>query len=589
MSGAGAMPPVPVLPAAAGGTGRSTQHTVRRLIVYALLFALMVVAASGLSGLLGRLLSMGTVIAGEDVAGLALSLAFTLIGAPLALALWWSVWRRLGEDAERASVAWGLYVAGVYVLSLIIAASSILGAVASLVGGEGALWRLSLATGVAWAAVLAGHRWMGRHPRKGPVRLATVPAVLGSVLGLVIGVGGAVSALSLLFDAALRGATAVASVGRPWWLSALQSLVWAGGGALLWWWHWKYDGVRRLRGGLADVALITAGVLGAGILALGGAGVALFVVLRLLFDPAEPLEVLLEPLGAAAAAAAVGSLVWVYHRAIARDRSGSAGQGGRLVTSGVALAAAASGIGVIVNATLAMASTPLAGSGVRTLLLGGISSLIVGGPVWWLAWRPRERTRAGAPGRNARRVYLLAVFGLSAVAAVITLLVIGFRLFEFALGDVSGGSVIDRIRAPLGLLVATGLAAGYHFAAWRQDREVLTESGPARQRSIGHVILVTGSDPGRLRQVIEESTGAGVTVWTRAEADAVADAGNADNAGPEADSGSGVAGSGAAGSGGTGDGVLEARLAAALEGVHGGRVLVIVGSGGGIEAIPLRG
>ena len=49
------------------------------------------------------------------------------------------------------------------------------------------------------------------------------------------------------------------------------------------------------------------------------------------------------------------------------------------MTSGVALVAAASGIGVIVNAALAMAATPLAGSGARTLLLGGISSLLVGG------------------------------------------------------------------------------------------------------------------------------------------------------------------------------------------------------------------
>ena len=68
------------------------------------------------------------------------------------------------------------------------------------------------------------------------------------------------------------------------------------------------------------------------------------------------------------------------------------------MTSGVALVAAASGIGVIVNAALAMAATPLAGSGARTLLLGGISSLLVGGLVWWLTWKPLERTAAATPG-----------------------------------------------------------------------------------------------------------------------------------------------------------------------------------------------
>ena len=78
----------------------------------------MVIAAVGLSGLLGRLLVAGTELATGDVAGLARSLAFALIGGPLAALLWWVVWRRLDDETERASVGWGLYVTGVYVLSL---------------------------------------------------------------------------------------------------------------------------------------------------------------------------------------------------------------------------------------------------------------------------------------------------------------------------------------------------------------------------------------------------------------------------------------------------------------------------------------
>lgn len=551
------MPPGPTGGSAIG----LAQRTVRRLIMYALLFALVVIAAVGLSGLLGRLLVTGTELATGDVAGLARSLAFALIGGPLAAILWWAVWRRLGDEAERSSVGWGLYLAGTYTLSLIVATSNLLGMLAALIDGERLAWRYPLATGLVWAAVWLWHRWMWRHARKSPTDLADVPTVLGSVLGLVIGVGGAVSALSALLDAALRGATAAASVGKPWWVSALQSLVWAAGGGLVWWWHWKHDGGLRLRTGLANVALITVGVLGAGVLTLGGAGVALFVVLRLLFNRTDPLELLLEPLAPAIASAAIGSLVWVYHRAKARGRSDSTLQGGKLVTSGVALVAAASGIGVIVNAALAMAATTLAGSGTRTLLLGGISSLLVGGPVWWLAWKPATRTGATGTGLNARRVYLIVVFGLSAVVAVITLLVIGFRVFEFFLDSLTGGSLVDRIRAPLGLLVATGLAAGYHFAVWRRDRAVLAAAGAARRRTIGHVILVTGADPAPLHRVIDEVTGASVTVWRRADV--------------------GPSGADAA--------VLTGGLAAALDGVTGRRVLVTIGPDGRIDVVPLLG
>ena len=556
----------------------SAQRTVRRLITYALLFALVVTAAVGLGGLLGRLLAAGTVLASDDVSGLARSLAFALIGGPLAALLWWAVWRRLDDPDERSAIGWGLYVAGAYLLALLIASTNVLNALSALIGAAGPEWRLALATGLVWAAVCFWHRWMWAHPRKSPTALADVPTVLGSVLGLVLAVGGAVAALSTLLDAALRGAATLASVGKPWWVSALQSLVWAVGGTGIWWWHWNHDGGRRLRTGLADVALITVGVLGAGVLTLAGSGVALFVVLRLLFDRTEPLEFLLEPLAPAVAAAAIGCLVWVYHRTIARGRSDATLQGGRLVTSGVALVAAASGIGVIVNSVLAMTAMPLAGTGARTLLLAGISSLLVGGPVWWLAWRPLEPVAAAGAGLNARRIYLVAVFGLSAVVAVVTLLVIGFRMFEYFLSDVSGGSLVERIRAPLGLLVATGLVFGYHFAVWRQDRTGLaaaglaaarhTEAGPVRPRTIGHVILVAGSDPAPLRRVIDEVTGAGVTVWKRA------------------DSG---AGGGAGGEVRVAGRTQEEQLAAALEGVAAARVLVVADQHGGIDVIPLQG
>ncbi|HSL36596.1 MAG TPA: DUF5671 domain-containing protein, partial [Arthrobacter sp.] len=126
------------------------QRTVRRLITYLLLFALVVIAAVGLSGLLGRLLVADTVLATGDVAGLARSLAFALIGGPLAALLWWVVWRRLNDEAERASVGWGLYVTGAYVVSLVLATRNLLSTVTTLIGGRSLQWRPSLAPGLGW-------------------------------------------------------------------------------------------------------------------------------------------------------------------------------------------------------------------------------------------------------------------------------------------------------------------------------------------------------------------------------------------------------------------------------------------------------
>ncbi|MFB0834448.1 DUF5671 domain-containing protein [Arthrobacter halodurans] len=530
----------------------SPQSAVRRLVVFTLLFALVSIAANGLGALLARLLGEKPAFAGEDVSSLAMALAFTLIGGPLAALLWWLVWRRAGVPAERSALGWGLYVAAVYTVSLLMSATSLLMLGAQLARGEAFGWQSMLATGLVWGGVWAWHRWMWRHTRKGPTALATVPVVVGAVIGLVLGAANAIAVLNGVIDAAVREAGGAASVGDPWWTFTLGSLVWAAGGALIWWWHWFPEGGRRLRGGFADVALVVTGILAASFLALGGAGVVLFVLLRLAFDRTESLPVLLEPLAPGLAAGLVGALVWAYHRRAAAERDEATRQAARLVVSGVALAGAASGIGVVVNSLLALSAPPLAGADTRTLLLGGISSLVIGGPVWWLVWRP---SAAAEPA--GRRVYLVVVFGLSAVVALVTLLVIGFRLFEFLLDDVTGASLVERIRVPLGLLVATGLVAAYHFAVWRRDRTELAAGLPERPHAIGHVFLVADGDPAALRRAVGDATGARVTVWARADAAP---------AGPGPD---------------------PAGLADALSGVAGDRVLVVTGPDGRIDIIPL--
>jgi len=538
---------------AAPATG-SAQRTVRRLIVYTILFALVTIAAIGLGGLLERLLDLGTPLAGGGTAELALSLAFALIGGPLAVVVWWVLWRRLADEAERSSLAWGLYLAAMYIVSLIVSTTALLGTASSLVGG---VWLPGdFSAGAVWALVWVWHRWMWRHPVKHPTRLATVPPIAGAVFGLIIGAGGAVTALGALFDAAIRGTSEPAIAGSPWWQVPLEGLLWAVAGGAIWWWHWFRDGASRLRTGLAAVALVVVGVLGFGVVMLGGLGTALFVGLRLAFDPSEPAGEILRPLGTAIAAVSVGALVWLYHRRIAVERSDGTRRASTLVMSGVGLVAAATGIGVIVNATLATLVSPLAASDTRTLLLGGISALVVGGPVWWLSWKPTRHVESTEIADTGRRVYLIVVFGVSAVVAIITLLVIGFRLFEFGLEPTTTASLIDRLRAPLGLLVATALVFGYHFAVWRHDRSVITAEGLAPARRIGRVILVTAGDAAALERAIEDATGASVSVWQR-----LADAAGA---GPDA-----------------------AALAGALEGVTGKRVLVLAGPGDRVEVVRL--
>ncbi|MFU8945905.1 DUF5671 domain-containing protein [Mycetocola zhadangensis] len=546
-------PAAPPRPLNAGP--RSAGQIVRRLVVYSLLAVLVGVAATGVAGLLGLLLDRDTLLAGDNTSSVAQYLAFTLIGGPLAALLWWSVWRRLAEPAERGSLAWGLYLSAVLIVSLIVFSSALLEVMSELIDGDWNGPRCAIAA--VWAAVWVWHDQSWRNRSKSPSRLATVPAVLGASFGLILGAGSAIATLAIVFDAALVRLVGTALVEGAWVIGALQSLIWALGGAAVWAWHWYRAGARTSSTAFAQVALVVLGILGATVATLGGLGMTLFVLLRLAVDRTDPLTSILAPLPVALASAVIGGAIWIYARAATRTRPAATAEAAVLATSGVSLAGAASGIGVIINSALALLATPLAGDDTRTLLLGGLSALLVGAPVWWFAWRPYGRADASRQS-TGRRVYLIAIFGISAVVALITLLVIGFRLFEFVLGGSEG--LIERVRAPLGLLTATALVAGYHFSVWRSDRadvdadaDAAQQAPPERQRHISEVILVTGANSAPLVRALEQATGASVTVWPT--------------------QGTAVAG------------VEPAAVVGALDGVTGSRVLVVATDH--IDVVPL--
>ncbi len=535
---------------AAGGV-----QTVRRVITYLLLLTMVVIAAIGLSGLLERGLDAGNLLASSDTGGLAQSLAFSLIAGPLAALLWWLTWRESAMERDRASVAWPLYLVVVSTIALLTSSIALFAWGASLVVGEANASGIAVA--IVWGLVWLWHYWMWRHPAKGPTRLVGVAPAIASLVGLTFATGGLVFALASLIDSALGTFGTVVASG-PAWQPVVQSLFWAVGGALIWWWHWFRAGVRRQSTGFANVLLVyIAGFASFAVFAFG-VTLTLSVVLRLLTLSEDPLTVTLDPLGVSIASAVFGALVLVYHLRVVAGHPVVIGKAVRLVTSGVALAVAATGVGVTVNALLAAIASPIVGSAiVRDLLLGGISALVVGGALWWSSWRPG---RAGAADRVAtpgRRIYLVVIFGVSALVALITLLVIGYQSFSFALDGASSGSLVERLRAALGLFAATVLVAAYHFSLWRHDRAATVAQEVPRM--IGRVTLVTSADAGEpvevIVEAIREATGSRVTVWKRAAA--VADE-------PDA-----------------------AALVAALDGVEADHVLLVAGPKGAAEVIRL--
>jgi hypothetical protein len=547
-----AQAPAPGIPPTSSTPATAGVQTVRRIITYLLVFVRFVIAAIGTVGLLERALEFGGTLAYSGSDGLAQSLAVALIAGPLAAVLWWLVWRDSAIARDRASVAWPLYLVLASTVALLTFTIALFGWAAAFIRDE---WQASsLATAIVWGLVWLWHYWMWRHPAKGPTRLVGVAPAIASLIGLWMGVAGLISALATLIDSATDVFGTTVIFGSPLWQAVLQWLVWAVGGGLIWWWHWFRAGVREQRTGFATVLLVLITGLGAFSVFVVGVVLTLYVVLRLIITPGEPFAVLIQPLGTAVAAAAFGALVLVYHSRVVARHPDAVGAATGLVTSGVALATVATGVGVTINSLLAAVSTPLLDSDIRPLLLGGISMLLIGGVLWWATWRPWH---AAAPDRVAtpgRRIYLVVIFGVSALVALVTLLVIGYQLFSFALDGASGGSLLERLRQALGLLVATVLVAAYHYTLWRHDRTVTGANDVPR--TIGRLTLVTSSDPGSLAGALREATGARVSVLRRT--DAVA--GEPD----------------------------VAALLSALDGVAADHVLLVAGAGGKTEVIRLQ-
>jgi hypothetical protein len=529
----------------------TAQSVVRRIVVFVILFALVIVAATGVSGLIERVIGAGRALTADD-SGLALSLAFALIGAPLAGVLWWWERRRLASDpGERASLVWSLYLLAMTLLTLIVAVTSLAVALGAAIDGE--FLPAELSTAIVFLGVWVWHRHMRRSGVTAPTRLAHAPVELSALFGLVVVASAAIDAIAQPISQALAGASFVTTGTQYWVISTFQALIWCAIGALVWWWHWFRERAKDAPGALAAVLLVIV-VGAAAATTLFAIGTALFVLLRLLFDT-DPFAQTVASLDVAIAAALIGGIVWVYHARVLAARSVRTRRSGRLVISAIALIGAASGFGVIVNALLASVGGTLIQDDPRTLLLGGISALVVGAPVWWIAWRPAREVTADEAADPSRRVYLVVVFGASAIVAIVTLLIIGYRLFEFGLDGGGAGGLIERIRAPFGLLSATAIVFGYHFAIWRRDRAVA--GTVVRRQSIGRVLLVASGDAGELASVLHDETGASITVW-RAVDDSAA----------------------------LGMQDLPALLAA-LDGLSAPRVLVIAEAGGGVRTVVL--
>lgn len=494
------------------GSGHGARG-VRQFFQYLLLLALMVLAAIGVADLLGRLL--GSHAPGGET--LARVLAFTLVGVPLAaLIAWWTRQSMARDPEEAASAAFATYLTIAALVTLVVTMVSLQDLLAALLRGrfDGG----ALAAALVWGGLWALHWWLARR-QLGPDR--GWPHLL---LGSLVSLGTAVIAFGLLLGTSLE--TLLLDAGDQVVVGAAGRLAGHGAtfavGALAWARYWPGGGARLPRTTPWFAYVLPVGVGGGLVLAVSAASVLLWQVLVwLLGDPAGTARDHFSDSPSAFAFSVAGLLTWWYHRAVLAEAQGERTEIVRVheyLVAAIGLLAAAAGVGMVVVAVIESLTPGLdLGVSVLNTLLGALTLLVVGVPLWWAFWSRIRRARAADPAAEVssptRRTYLVLLFGIAGIAAVIALIVVVFVLLQDVIAGTASGETIRTMRYGLGVLLAAAAVSAYHGAVYREDREVIL---PARATGPRSVLLI-GAPGSGLEHAVRRVTGAQVDLLVRAD------------------------------------------------------------------------
>lgn len=477
--------------------------SIRRLFQYALLLAALVVAASGISGVLERVISDAAARRGTELAG---PLALTVVGVPVFWLLGRWMWRQLQADpAEQGSVGWSFYLNAALIGSLITAVSTAFAIADGFIEGDGYQGTL-VAPFLVAAAVWSTH-WVAWH-RLPPVVLADGHVMVGAAIGIGAMSGGAGyvigSAIARAFEQA-RGVDVTRFLGDGLYMAVVA----IGVGAIVWTWHWLRHGLHAKRTIVWHGYVVLIGILGGLVAAVGGGATALFFALQWVFGDPEATSAAahFQDVSPAFAASVIGLAVWFYHKTVlgldsARVRTDIDRVYDYLV-SGVALATIAGALATLIVALFAVLGADDVvsdgGSDVN-IVITAVTLLLVGTPLWAVAWHRAQHALATDTQEEAtspaRRVYLFAVFGIGGAVAFGALIRLTFVVFEAILGERSGGALPDDIRIPIALLVTTGAVAAYHWSVYRAERSV-AEVRPWREITL---VWAANGDAGEIEK-----------------------------------------------------------------------------------------
>lgn len=501
---------------ASGSKGVATSP-LRTFFQFGALFALMIIVGNGLSGLLGRVINPADLLLADDAA-LALNLSFVVVGTPVLIGV--GAWTRKSIAADphlTKEPITSFFMTLASVMALITALSSWIAAIQSIFS-TARFDGQSLANAIIWTLIWSG-LWI-LQSRIIPADNLRIHYFAGSLIGYITSVVGLVGIIgAVVAQSAGMNSANLVSLGSH---RIADAVVIALFGAIVWIQYWVRTASKTEQDNLWLGYVLIAGVGSGLVMAVVAASTALYAIAVWFVGEPSSTKAIVHFAGSPTALGTVivGLMSWWYHKAQLPETAKRT-EVNRIydyIIAGIGLIASAVGLSMILIAILEslIGTTSIVGkSAVNTFLAAG-TLMLVGAPVWLIYWHGiQAAVKADSANELAsptRRIYLFILFGIGGVAALVSLLVGVYQLFNDIFANQLGTGTIRDMRFALGVLVSTAIISAYHWEIYRHERDTDVTFG-GRKVS---VLLVGPSDKDFVAAV-KEQTGAQVAFWNRTD------------------------------------------------------------------------
>jgi len=501
----------------------NTAQPVRLFFQYALAFGLFMIVTVGLAGLLSRALDVSNIV-NADQSSLASNLAFVVVGGPLLAGI--TIWLR-NSLRENPSEGHGLiptfFATLAAIVSLLVFLSSAIAALHNVISGDEVLGS-TLGRTIVWGTALIlvlkiSNSVIPKNDFRIQYFVGSFITALAALIGLVQVLGGVLALLlsqQTFFD---TQKLALVSPDNPIGIG-LGTLVISGA---LWVYYWIKNANTNKSDTLWLAYVLIAGVGGTLVIAITSLSISLYQVL--VWFVGEPTSQNagehFASIPQSLATAFAGFLFWWYHKSLLPNESERTDvqRTYEYLVSAISLIASAIGISIVIVALIESLTSQvqLAGAGAINTLLGAGTVIVVAGPVWWHFWsRIQSIARAESNAEHSspvRRIYLFLLFGVGGIVAIVSLITIVVQLFDGILSSNLGANTFSEMRFAIGILISTGIVAGYHWEIYRHEKSVEVSFA----KKVTNVLLVGPNSP-ELIQKLKATTGAKVSFLQRADA-----------------------------------------------------------------------